>query len=1018
MIGEHVVTPAEITAQTASVTPTTPLADGDHTLSVGITDVAGNESDKSDPINITVDTTEPAKPSLGDVLDDQGAVTGALSDGDTTDDTQPEVQVPLGADVKAGDTIKLYDGNGAVIGEHVVTPAEITAQKASVTPTNPLGEGAQALSVSITDAAGLESDKSDPINITIDTTPPAKPTLGDVLDDQGAVTGALSDGDTTDDTQPEVQVPLGADVKAGDTIKLYDGNGAVIGEHVVTPAEITAQKASVTPTNPLGEGAQALSVSITDAAGLESDKSDPINITIDTTPPAKPTLGDVLDDQGAVTGALSDGDTTDDTQPEVQVPLGADVKAGDTIKLYDGNGAVIGEHVVTPAEITAQKASVTPTNPLGEGAQALSVSITDAAGLESDKSDPINITIDTTPPAKPTLGDVLDDQGAVTGALSDGDTTDDTQPEVQVPLGADVKAGDTIKLYDGNGAVIGEHVVTPAEITAQKASVTPTNPLGEGAQALSVSITDAAGLESDKSDPINIIVDTTPPTKPTLGDVLDDQGAVTGALSDGDTTDDTQPEVQVPLGADVKAGDTIKLYDGNGAVIGEHVVTPAEITAQKASVTPTNPLGEGAQALSVSITDAAGLESDKSDPINITIDTTPPAKPTLGDVLDDQGAVTGALSDGDTTDDTQPEVQVPLGADVKAGDTIKLYDGNGAVIGEHVVTPAEITAQKASVTPTNPLGEGAQALSVSITDAAGLESDKSNPINITIDTTAPIINSVGISGATMDQANQYTIDTGDKISFEVIFDELVTVNTTNGTPLIGIKVGNDTVAANYVSGTGSDTLTFELPVLESHFDHDGVSINANALDLNGGSITTDYGLDVSTDHDAVVSDPDYRVDAIDLGTNGLLIHGYQADAKWYFAWDKNGDGVHSSGYDKGTWTQANALDGSQDANAQATLNFPSGGEDPRVFGLRPGTAVDDGPTVNTTYDGLLALWDAHNGSGTGTGGTASFNGWFDGTYHGDTQGTGAGYYVAINIGTGQVYNAAVGVPTYIAYEVL
>ncbi|MES9885762.1 MAG: Ig-like domain-containing protein, partial [Candidatus Sedimenticola sp. 6PFRAG1] len=399
-------------------------------------------------------------------------------------------------------------------------------------------------------------------------------------------------------------------------------------------------------------------------------------------------------------------------------------------------------------------------------------------------------------------------------------------------------------------------------------------------------------------------------------------------------------------------------------------------------------------------------------------DTTAPEAPTLVTVADDQGGITGNLANNDTTDDTLPVVNVTLPATgLLPGDVVNLYDGT-TIVGTYTLTQTDITNRTASVTPTIPLADGSHTLSTTIEDEAGNESASSASMSIEVDTTAPEITSVEISAATMDQANPYTIDTGDKISFEVIFDELVTVDTTNGTPLIGIKVGNDTVDANYVSGTGSDTLTFELPVLESHFDHDGVSINANALDLNGGSITTDYGLDVSTDHDAVVSDPDYRVDAIDLGTNGLLIHGYQADAKWYFAWDKNGDGVHSSGYDKGTWTQANALDGSQDANAQATLNFPSGGEDPRVFGLRPGTAVDDGPTVNTTYDGLLALWDAHNGSGTGTGGTASFNGWFDGTYHGDTQGTGAGYYVAINIGTGQVYNAAVGVPTYIAYEVL
>ncbi|WP_162212973.1 hypothetical protein, partial [Trabulsiella odontotermitis] len=75
--------------------------------------------------------------------------------------------------------------------------------------------------------------------------------------------------------------------------------------------------------------------------------------------------------------------------------------------------------------------------------------------------------------------------------------------------------------------------------------------------ALTVTATDPTGNTSAESPPVNIVVDTTAPTAPSIGTVTDDAGSVTGTLTDGQTTDDTTPT----LSGTGNAGDVITVYD-------------------------------------------------------------------------------------------------------------------------------------------------------------------------------------------------------------------------------------------------------------------------------------------------------------------------------------------------------------------------------------------------------------------------------------------------------------------------
>ena len=153
---------------------------------------------------------------------------------------------------------------------------------------------------------------------------------------------------------------------------------------------------------------------------------------------------------------------------------------------------------------------------------------------------------------------------------------------------------------------------------------------------------------------------------------------------------------------------------------------------------------------------------------------------------------------------------------------------------------------------------------------------------------------------------------------------------------------------------------------------------------------------------------------IDLGNDGKLVAGVQVEGKWYYHWDRSGDGTianlgslngggDTSNHDTldGIFTQTLAelnagITGTgtntTDTIRYATLNgvqvaLPtyggpldgSGNAAPPQEDLN-GTAVSDTTTNNPTYNDMLAIWDAHNGAGTSTGYRGTPTDWVNDSY--------------------------------------
>jgi hypothetical protein len=109
----------------------------------------------------------------------------------------------------------------------------------------------------------------------------------------------------------------------------------------------------------------------------------------------------------------------------------------------------------------------------------------------------------------------------------------------------------------------------------------------------------------------------------------------------------------------------------------------------------------------------------------------------------------------------------------------------------------------------------------------------------TFDHTAPTVSSVAVPAPA-------TYRSGDPLEFTVHFDEAVNVDTTGGTPSLGITLDTGgTVRAEYVSGSDSNALTFRYTVVAGNADANGVTVGGS-IALNGGTIRDGAGNNVST----------------------------------------------------------------------------------------------------------------------------------------------------------------------------
>jgi len=486
----------------------------------------------------------------------------------------------------------------------------------SLTPKDPLIDGAHSLTTTETDPAGNTSAAGPALPFTVDTSAVIV-SITHAVDNVGAIQANVADNGATDDTTPEL---IGT-ATAGATVTIREG-ATVIG---TTTAGPTGAWSLLLPAQ--GEGAHVYTASATNAAGTTGTVD--FHLSIDTTAAAIPAVTGVSDDVGSIQGPVANAGFTDDTTPA----LSGTGPASTTINVYD-DAKLIG----TTVSDASGNWSYTPVSPLAQGLHSVTAASVDAVGNVSAQSPARTFTVDTAAPdalAAPTL---TDDVGAIVGLIADNAITDDGKPTYAGTAPAGVA---TVKVYD-NGMYLGTSSVQPDG----KWSFEPALPLASGPHSLQVSAVDAAGNEGPLSVAKPFTVAGDAPAAPAITLVNDNVGALQGSLQPNASTDDTTPTIS----GTGTPGTTIKLY-ANGQEVGTTTVAGDGTW----SVTPTLS-GDGLKNLTATATDGAGQSSPSTGAYPIVLDTSAPATPAAPTATDDLAPTIGVIVPGGTTNDATPVI--------------------------------------------------------------------------------------------------------------------------------------------------------------------------------------------------------------------------------------------------------------------------------------------------------------------------------------------------------------------------
>ncbi|TCU57295.1 Ig-like protein group 3 [Novosphingobium sp. PhB57] len=664
-------------------TPSAPLGQGSHNFTVTATDALGNVSGGSAPYVVTVVTNAPAPPVIANAVDDIGSIQGSVASGGSTDDARPT----LSGSAAANAIVSIYEG-ATLLG----TTVSDGGGQWIFTPPGALGTGQHGLTATATDAAGNQSGLSNIYTLTVDTAAPAVPVVTSVADDVGSVQGSLAPGATTDDARPT----LTGTAENNAVISVYDG--------VVLIGTTTADGSgrwSLTPAAPLGTGPHSLTVTATDAVGNTSGATAAFALTVDTTPPAAPTISTASDDVGTRQGPIANGGATDDGTPA----LTGTAEANSTVSIYN-NGALLGTVVASGSGAW----SFTPPTGLPDGLHNFTATARDAAGNISPASAAYAVTVDTTPPGAPTISYAADDTGPITGNVVNGAPTDDTRPT----LVGTAEANSTVSIYEGAN-LLGTAVADGSGAW----SFTPSVALPQGEHSFTARATDAVGNQGPASATFLVWVDIVAPAAPTIATLFDDVGTVQGPVASGGVTDDTLPLLR----GTAEVGSTVTI-SANGAALG----TTTADAGGNWSFVPVAPLAQGTYTFTAIATDAAGNPGAASNSFVVTVDTAPPAVPVISSIVDDLAPNTGVVANGGSSNDSAPQL-IGTGP---ANTTVIVYD-NGVALGSTVTNGSGAW----TYTPAGGLGDGVHTFTAVTVDAAGNASAASNAYAMTLDRTPP-----------------------------------------------------------------------------------------------------------------------------------------------------------------------------------------------------------------------------------------------------------------------------------------
>ncbi|EMG4033021.1 non-fimbrial adhesin SiiE [Salmonella enterica] len=721
-------------------TPDADWADGSYTLTVEVTDNAGNVR-QSTPLIVTVDT----QTSITDItlVNDHG-----VPDDNLTNSTRPQFEITVPADVNS---VQLSIDGGA---NWVSAAQGIEGVWGYTWPTD-MGDGKHTLTVMVTDRAGntatqtleffidtrlstptialdstddtgtpgddmtnrtrptfiLQNIDSDVINVTVSVTHNGTTTSFTATQGAGGWSftppAPWGDGDYTLTVTVDTQIAI-------DHIELVNDSG-VPGDNVTKHVRpqfqisvpddvekvllsidggttwVTAIKSSTAgiwdytwPTD-MPEGQHTLTVEVTDGAGNKMTET--LNFTIDITL-MTPTI-ELAPDQD--TGQNKNDNLTSVTQPVfVLGSIDKDVRHVELSIEHNGTFKTV---VLTES---ADGWRYRPDSALADGSYTFTVTVTDVAGNQQTSA-PLKVTIDgtlTTPVIELAAGE---DSGTVGDRLTNHD-----RPVFDIrQVDSDVTRVMVKVTY--NGKTHEEAAV----FTNGQWRFTPSASWADGSYQLAVVVEDLAGNVKE-SAPFEVRIDTTT----TINNIvlLNDTGVQNDQL-----TNVAKPSFRIDVPGDVVQVRVTLDGGANWNVIRKNA------DGQWIFDSP-NTLVDGTYTLRVEATDEAGNIANKDLVFNIDTNIQVPT------IALDAGQDTGANTADNITNISRPTFTIGnVDPDViKVVVTIDGHDYNATKVGAGW-----------QFTPGNAIPDGSYNITVTVEDKAG-NTATSKPLPVVIDTTAEI----------------------------------------------------------------------------------------------------------------------------------------------------------------------------------------------------------------------------------------------------------------------------------------
>ena len=391
----------------------------------------------------------------------------------------------------------------------------------------------------------------------------------------------------------------------------------------------------------------------------------------------------------------------------------------------------------------------------------------------SPESNGWGLNIDTHVDA-PVIVQVLDNVGSITGAIGNGGVTDDACPT----LSGTAENGVMVYIYDGTKVLAS---VRADATGAWSVELPDTSKLSDGMHTLTAKAIDLAGNESIASSGWVLNVDTQIAT-PTISNIVDNVGTITGSIRDGGVTDDTRPT----LSGAAEANSIVYIREGTTVLASVRATSSGTWSLELPSA-----LSVGSHTFNVYAVDAAGNTSQQSNTRSIIIDTSGPSSVTIDSIYDNFGTSVGYLTRNGTTDDQTPTLSGKTEANAK----VYIYDGSTYL--------GSATANSSGIwTYTTPsLSYASHTFTAIAYDEAGNSSARSASWTITIQQPAPssITEDFNAYGGTSLSSSGRS---GTTTNFVI-----TAMNGSSGAPANGFVQGIGTKTGGVTSPTSSNALT-------------------------------------------------------------------------------------------------------------------------------------------------------------------------------------------------------------------